>query len=539
MSKNIICTAALPYANGPIHIGHLVEYLQVDFWTRFKKMQNHNCLYICADDAHGTPIMLKAKSLNISPKQLTENMQKEHLNDFAKFEIQFDHYSSTDTESNKQICYEVYESMKKNIIKKTIKQLYCNQDKMFLPDRFTTGTCPKCKAENQHGDSCDICASTYSSTEVLDPKCTLCKSTPVLKESLHLFYQLENFREFLKNWIKNHTAKKSQAKLQEWLQDKLADWDISRDQPYFGFKIPDQENKFFYVWVDAPLAYLASTKEWADKNKKDFKSFWNAKDTEIYHFIGKDIAYFHCLFLPSLLKNSAYKTANAVFIHGHLTFQGKKMSKSKGTLISASHFAKTLDPLYLRYYLASKLNSSADDINFSVDNFTQKINAELISKITNLASRSVQMLNKKLDNKLSHCSKKGLCLIKKIQKANIEIANLYNDREFLKAINLIRSLAEEANKYFDEQEPWKTIKDRPQEAHQVLTDIVNIFRILNIYLTPILPSYSKKVAHLFNEDKNYQWQDHQTILENYEIKKYKHLLARIDIKEAEQLVQIP
>lgn len=538
MKKNIICTAALPYANGPIHIGHLVEYLQVDFWTRFKKMQDHNCLYICADDAHGTPIMLKAKNLNITPEQLTKDMQKDHLKDFTTFEINFDHYSSTHTQQNKEICYEVYESMKKNIIEKSIKQLYCEQDKMFLPDRFTKGTCPKCKAEDQNGDSCDVCGSTYSPTEVLNPKCSLCGSTPALKESSHLFYRLENFREFLKTWIIEHTPKEVQKKLQEWLEAELSDWDISRDKPYFGFEIPEHKDKFFYVWLDAPLAYLASTKEWADKNKINFKEFWNSKDTEIYHFIGKDIVYFHCLFFPSVLKNSDYKLANNIFVHGHLTFQNKKMSKSKGTLISAKHFGETLNPLYLRYYLAAKLNANSSDLDFSIEDFAQKTNAELLSKITNLASRSIQMLNKKLDNKLSCCSKEGLILIKKIQMANTDIAKFYNDREFSKAISLIRSLAEEANQYFDKKEPWKSIKEQPQEAHQVLTDIVNVFRILNIYLTPILPSYSQQVASLFNEKLNYKWQDHEKILEDCEIQKYEHLLARIDIKEAEKLVQV-
>ncbi|MBE8162578.1 MAG: methionine--tRNA ligase [Bdellovibrionaceae bacterium] len=536
MKKNIICTAALPYANGPIHIGHLVEYLQVDFWTRFKKMQDHNCLYICADDAHGTPIMLKAKSLNITPQELTENMQKEHLKDFSTFEIQFDHYSSTNTSHNKDICYEVYESMKKNIVEKNIEQLYCNHDKMFLPDRFTKGTCPKCKAEEQNGDSCDVCGSTYSPTEVLHPQCSICGNTPVLKESSHLFYQLENFREFLKLWIKEHTPKEVQKKLQEWLEKELSNWDISRDKPYFGFEIPEHKDKFFYVWLDAPLAYLASTKEWAEKQNINFKAFWNAEDTEIYHFIGKDIVYFHCLFFPSMLKNSDYKLANNIFVHGHLTFQGKKMSKSKGTLISAKHFAETLNPLYLRYYLASKLNANASDIDFSIEDFTQKTNAELLSKITNLASRSIQMLNKKLDNKLSCCSKDGLLLIKKIQNANLEIAKLYNNREFSKALGIIRSLAEEANQYFDKKEPWKSIKNNSEEAHQVLTDIVNVFRILTIYLTPILPSYSKQVAALFNEDANYKWSDHDTVLENCDVQKYEHLLARIDSKDAEKLV---
>lgn len=538
MKKNIICTAALPYANGPIHIGHLVEYLQVDFWTRFKKMQGHNCIYICADDAHGTPIMLKAKNLGISPEELTKNTQQEHIEDFKKFEINFDHYSSTNTPSNQEICYEVYESMKQNIIEKSIKQLYCEHDKMFLPDRFTKGTCPKCKTEDQNGDSCDVCGSTYSPTEVLNPKCSLCANTPILKESSHLFYKLENFKEFLKEWIVKHTPKEVQKKLQEWLQANLSDWDISRDKPYFGFEIPGHKDKFFYVWLDAPLAYLASTKEWAEKNNQNFKSFWNNKNTEIYHFIGKDIVYFHCLFFPSVLKNSGYKLANDIFVHGHLTFQGKKMSKSKGTLISAKHFGKTLNPLYLRYYLASKLSSNSSDLDFSIEDFSQKTNAELLSKITNLASRSIQMINKKFNNKLSSCSEEGLGIIKKIQEANVEVSALYQNREFSKAISLIRSLAEEANQYFDKKEPWKKIKDNPEEAHQVLTDVVNVFRVLNIYLTPILPSYSKQVASLFNEDLDYKWEDHKNILENNDLKKYEHLLARIDIKDAKKLVTI-
>lgn len=536
-SRTIITTSALPYANGSIHLGHLVEYLQTDFWVRFQKMRGHQCLYICADDAHGTAIMLRARKEKITSEELIAKSFKEHTQDFKDFGIEFDEYSTTHSPVNKDLVQEIFKSMQKggHIDVRKIQQTYCEHDKIFLPDRFVKGVCPKCNAKDQYGDSCDQCGATYATTDLKEARCAVCGELSSKKESDHIFFKLNDFRNFLKEWIKDHTQEQIANKLGEWFDQDLRDWDISRDSPYFGFEIPSHPGKYFYVWVDAPVGYMSTTKIWCEKNNIDFKSFWNGEETEIYHFIGKDIIYFHSLFWPAMLKSAEYKTPNHIFAHGFLTVNGEKMSKSKGTFISARTYLDHLDPEYLRYYYACKLRG-IDDIDLSLDDFVSRVNSDLVGKITNLGSRSAQLLNKKLDSMLSEPCEEGRELIKKVQAQADEVARLYENLEFLKALTLIRDMADEANRYFDLKAPWKIIKEDEEGVKRILTTVLNIFRVLSVYLTPILPSYSKKVSDLFGE-QSFLWDSSQNLITFKKIQPYEHLITRIDNKSVEAIVE--
>lgn len=537
--RKIIMTGALPYANGYIHIGHLVEYLQIDFWNRFQKMRGHQSAYICADDTHGTPIMIRAREEGITPEELIGKSFQEHQKDFSDFQIEFDHYSSTNSEDNKALCEIFYNSMKAkgHTFKKGISQLYCNHDKMFLPDRFVKGTCPKCQAKEQYGDSCDVCGATYSHHELKDTHCSICGNPPVEKDSEHIFFRLNDFKTYLQEWLPTHTTAEIAKKMLEWFKEDLRDWDISRDEPYFGFQIPGEPQKYFYVWVDAPMGYVSATKQWCDKNQQSFDDIWK-KDTEaeVYHFIGKDIAYFHTLFWPALLKAADFRTPNQVFVHGHLMVNGEKMSKSKGTFIAARTYLNHLDPMHLRYYYATKLNGSVEDVDLSFEDFTNRVNSDLVGKITNLGSRGAQMLKKKIDGVMSTPDAAGLELIQKAQAQATSIAAHFEARDFSKAITEIRQIADETNKYFDDKAPWKTLEANPIETKEVLTTTLNIFRILAIYLKPILPAYAEKVALLFGE-KSYSWNDIQTVLKNHTIQDYEHLATRVDADKIKSMLE--
>ncbi len=526
--RKIIVTSALPYANGDIHIGHLVEYLQTDFWVRFQKMRGHDCHYFCADDTHGTPVMIAARKESISPEELVGRSQEKHIEDFKRFEVEFDHYGSTNSPSNRSLTEEFYRKMveQNHIETRSISQLYCEQDQMFLPDRFVRGECPRCGAADQYGDSCDKCSATYATTEVINPRCSICNSLPVEKESPHIFFMLEHFRPFLKEWIEGHVPTDAAKKLQEWLMEPLRSWDISRDAPYFGFEIPGQPGKFFYVWVDAPIGYLAAASEWCQENGIGFNSFWEDESSELYHFIGKDILYFHTLFWPAMLKTAGHKLPDQVFIHGFLTVDGEKMSKSKGTFITASTYLEHLDPLYLRYYYASKLNGGMGDIDLSVEDFHNRVNSELVGKLTNLASRSMQMLHKNLQGRLGEMTAPGRDTLGRFQALSIEIAEHYEARNFSRVIQAVRQMADEANRYIDAAKPWETIRSDAEETRRLLTDIVNMFRLLTIYLTPILPSYSEKAAAMMGE-KRYSWLSINTSIENCSLKPYENLANRI------------
>lgn len=537
--RKILMTTALPYANGYIHLGHMVEYLQADFWSRFQKMRGHECLYICADDTHGTPIMVKARELGITPEELIARSYKEHTSDFKDFQVEFSHYGSTNSPENRELIEYFYGKMQQggHIVKRPIQQLYCDHDKMFLPDRFVKGTCPKCSSPEQYGDSCDVCGATYSPQDMKNVHCSLCGSTPNLKESESIFFKLNNFKDYLATWIPQHSAPEVSKKMLEWFNEDLHDLDISRDEPYFGFSIPGTNNKkFFYVWVDAPMGYMATTKQWATQNGTTLEKLWQDPQREIYHFIGKDIARFHTIFWPAFLKAAEFRSPDKVFVHGHLMVNGEKMSKSKGTFIAVRTYLNHLNPEYLRYYYATKLSGSMDDIDLNLEDFTNRVNSELIGKITNLGSRGGQMLKKKLDGRMSDMDAQGLALVKLSQEKSEVIAKHYENRDFAKGLNEIRGLADEANRYFDEKAPWKTLDTDPAGTKQVITAILNVFRALAIYLKPILPEYTKKVSQLLKEG-DYQWSDVATTLTNHEIGDYTHLATRIETDKVAAMVE--
>ena len=531
--RHIIATCALPYANGPIHLGHMVEHIQADIWTRFQRMRGHSCAFLCADDTHGTPIMVKARELGISPDDYVERSREDHLRDFTDFGIGFDMYSSTNTPENKAFAEEFYITMRDKHHTRVgeIQQLFCENDKMFLPDRFVKGSCPNCSSPDQYGDSCDKCGATYSPSELKSPYCSICRTPPVERASEHVFFKLNDFRQFLLDWVPQHNQKEVAAKLLEWFDGDLRDWDISRDAPYFGFEIPGYPGKYFYVWLDAPIGYVSTSKLYLDKNQEkfglDFDSLWRKGKGEVYHFIGKDITYFHCLFWPAMLKAAGFRLPSHVFVHGHLTVNGEKMSKSKGTSIFARTYLDHMDPMYLRYYYACKLSGSVTDLDLNIQDFVNRVNSDLIGKITNLGSRGAQMLGKRLGGMMSAIPADGLKLVKAAQAKAESIAQHYEARDYSKAITEIREIADEANRYFDEKAPWNLIKTDESATRDVLTTTLNIFRLLAIYLAPVMPLYSEKVASLMGESP-YQWRDSQLTVEGKAVGEYVHLATRVE-----------
>ena len=535
--RKIVVTSALPYANGDIHLGHLVEYIQTDFWVRFQKLRGHDCVYVCADDTHGAPIMIRARKEGITPEELIARMHAIHLKDFSDFQVSFDNYYSTNAPENKALSEQFYAAMEKSggITKKTTPQLYCEHCKMFLPDRFVKGTCPKCGAENQYGDNCDKCGSTYAAEELGAPKCTTCGNTPVVKDSEHLYFELEPQHDYLEKWIPEHTTSDVSNKLLEWFQEPLRGWCISRAAPYFGFQIPGYPDKYFYVWVDAPIGYLASLQNWCEKNGKDFADYWQNPKAERYHFIGKDIIRFHCLFWPGMLHAAGFEQPNKIFVHGFLTVNGEKMSKSKGTFVNARTYLDNLPPEALRYYYAAKLGGTTDDMDLNLTDFVQRVNSDLVGKITNIASRSAQMLQKKLDGKLGAVDAEGRELLEKCRAASETIAKFYEDRRFNQVVVEICRCADLANEYFDRKEPWKLIKTDVEAARTVLTVALNAFRILAIYLKPILPVYADKAMKLFAET-DWTWESINTALENLTLGEYEYLASRIDAMQVEAMV---
>lgn len=536
--RKILITAALPYANSPIHIGHLVEHFQLDFWCRFQRMHGHDCVSVCADDTHGTPVMIAAKKAGITPEQHIAKVWQDHVQDFKDCEVHYDHYSSTNSKANRELCEEFFAKMKSggHIKVSPVEQLYCNHDKMFLPDRFVIGTCPKCATPDQYGDNCSKCGATYAPTELKSPRCSICSTTPVLKTSDHLLFQLDHFRDDLQKWLPEHTTKEVTNKMLEWFKEPLRDWDISRDAPYFGFEIPGYPQKYFYVWVDAPMGYVSTTKELCDKSGRSFADYWKSDKTEVYHLIGKDIIYFHTLFWPALLKCAGFRTPTQVVVHGHLMVNGEKMSKSKGTQVPVRTYLNHLDINYLRYYFASKMNAGMDDFDFAGKEFSQKVNAELIGKITNLGSRGGQMLKKRLGGKIIEGDAEGIALVKMAQSKAKVIAEFYDSWNFAKAISEIRSLAEEANRYFDAKAPWKTADTDPAGTQKVLSSTLNLFRLIAIYLKPVLPKYAERCEALFKE-KNWTWASADKILVNHEISDYEHLAVRIDEEKVKMMFE--
>lgn len=538
--RKLLVTSALPYANGSIHLGHLVEYIQTDIWVRFQKMSGNETYYICADDTHGTPIMLKAEEENISPDDLVSKVHDEHANDFKEFNVNFDHFYSTNSPENKKLSESIYNTLKENnkISSKEIDQFYDESKAMFLPDRFIKGSCPKCEAEDQYGDSCEKCGATYSPTELKNPYSVLSGTEPIRKKTLHYFFKLSECEEFLKEWIKNETLQpEAENKLKEWFDMGLQDWDISRDAPYFGFEIPDAPGKYFYVWLDAPIGYMASFKKFAQMNNLSFDEFWSKDSTaELIHFIGKDILYFHALFWPATLNYANYRTPSKIFTHGFLTVNGEKMSKSRGTFITArSYLDHIKDPNFLRYYYATKLNSSMEDLDLNLDDFIAKNNSDLIGKFINIPSRTSGFVSKFFNFELmplaSIKSKDALALLEKIKESKKIIETYYEAREFSKLVKVIMQLVENVNEYISKTEPWKLSKDEVQlksnsSLHEICSVCLKSFRMISIFLSPIIPSLSEKIAMFYGEASFNSF----ALIEGdvLKIEPYKHLLKRIE-----------
>ena len=539
MPRTIVVTSALPYANGPIHIGHLVEYLQTDIWVRFQKACGHTCYYFCADDTHGTPIMISARKAGVTPEVLIERMHSEHATDFARFEVEFDNYYTTHSEENKALSELIFQRLDEagSIAKREVSQAYCEKDQMWLPDRYIRGTCPRCGAEDQYGDSCEVCGATYRTTDLVSPYCSLCGTAPVERKSEHYFFKLADYEQRLKDlFAGGYTQKSVSNKLDEWFTAGLRDWDISRDGPYFGFRIPGEENKYFYVWLDAPIGYMASARNYCERNALDFDELWNSPANELYHFIGKDIMYFHALFWPAMLMGAEFKTANKLFVHGFLTVNGEKMSKSRGTFIKASTYANHLDPEYLRYYYASKLTDTVEDIDLGIEDFINRTNADLVGKYANLASRSGPMLNKKLDGRLGTLDEEGRRLVGRLAGAKDQVMAGYEGLNYAAVVRTISALADEANRYVEQRQPWVTIKSDPEATRTTLTTVLNAVKVLTIYLKPVLPAFARKVETFLNVAP-LQFADVDKTLENHTIGSFERLLERIDEEQVNAMIE--
>ncbi|MEC9376242.1 MAG: methionine--tRNA ligase [Pseudomonadota bacterium] len=540
-SREILVTSALPYANGPIHIGHLVEYIQTDIWVRFQKLIGNKCTYICASDAHGTPIMLKAKNDGVDPETLAEDFRKKHKHSFSGFHIEFDNYHSTHSEENRLLVEKIFQKLADSdlIDRRSILQAYDEKAEMFLPDRFLKGTCPKCLTKDQYGDNCEVCGATYESNELLEPKSILTNTTPEQKESEHLFFKLSIFTKMLYEWVNDGAVNESiTRKLEEWFSSGLKDWDISRDAPYFGFKIPNMENKYFYVWLDAPVGYLASFLNLCTRREDlIFEEYFNLdSNKELYHFIGKDIVNFHTLFWPAVLEGAGYRKPNGVFVHGFLTVNGGKMSKSRGTFIAASTYLDHLDPEYLRYYYASKLGSNIEDIDLNMKDFTSRINSDLVGKLVNIASRCAGFITDKFDGTLGEELEEKI-LFKEFIKTGDLIEAAYEEREYAQAIRIIMQLADQTNQYIDTRKPWVLAKEKEtlREVQMVCTQGLNLFRLIMIYLSPVLPKMAENSGKFLNVEMN-SWEDRNSPILGTKINNFKPLMMRVDSKKIEKML---
>ncbi|MFC3914088.1 methionine--tRNA ligase [Pseudaeromonas sharmana] len=539
-ARKILVTCALPYANGSIHLGHMLEHIQADIWVRYQRLRGNTIHFICADDAHGTPIMLKAQQLGMTPEQMIAEVSKEHQTDFAGFGISFDNYHSTHSDENRELASLIYTRLREGgfIKRRGISQLFDPEKQMFLPDRFVKGTCPKCKAVDQYGDNCDVCGATYSPTELIDPKSAVSGATPVMKETEHFFFDLPQFEGMLKAWTTSGALQEEMAnKLNEWFEAGLQQWDITRDAPYFGFEIPDAPGKYFYVWLDAPIGYMGSFRNLCNKRPElSFDAFWSKEsDAELYHFIGKDILYFHSLFWPAMLEGAGFRKPSNVFVHGYVTVNGAKMSKSKGTFIKAATYLQHLDPEYLRYYYAAKLNSRIDDLDLNLDDFVARVNADVVNKLVNLASRTAGFISKRFDGQLS-ASMAEPALYADFVAARERIADAYESREFGKAIREIMALADVANRYVDEKAPWVIAKQEGQD--QLLQDVctvsLNLFRVLMTYLKPVLPQLAERSEAFLGS--TLEWDNIDAPLLGHQIATFKALFSRIDPKKIEEMV---
>ena len=540
--RKILVTCALPYANGPIHLGHMLEHIQADIWVRFQRMRGNEIYFVCADDAHGTPIMLKADQLGITPEQLINEVQQQHYADFTGFNISFDNYHSTHSEENREFSELIYNRLKQNgfIKTRTISQLYDPEKGMFLPDRFVKGTCPKCKSPDQYGDNCEVCSATYSTTELINPRSTVSGATPVMKDSEHFFFDLPSFEAMLKTWNRSGALQTEVAnKMQEWFEAGLQQWDISRDAPYFGFKIPNTEDKYFYVWLDAPIGYMASFKNLCGKKSGlNFDDFWNKDSSaELYHFIGKDIMYFHSLFWPAMLEGADFRKPSNIFVHGYVTVNGEKMSKSRGTFIQAATYLKHLDPECLRYYYAAKLSNRIDDLDLNLEDFVQRVNSDLVNKLVNLASRNAGFIQKRFAGQLAE-KLEDEHLFNEFAAQSEKIATYYENREFGKAIREIMALTDKANKYIDDKAPWVIAKEEGREAElqAVCSMGIQLFRMLIGYLKPVLPKLAERSEAFLQAELT--WANLAQPLLSHQIAPFKTLFSRLESKQIEAMIDV-
>ncbi|TKD62785.1 methionine--tRNA ligase [Cobetia marina] len=540
-ARKILVTSALPYANGSIHLGHLLEYIQTDIWVRFQKSRGHECHYVCADDAHGTAIMLRAEQEGVTAEQLIQRVSDEHQADFAKFGVDFDNYHSTHSPENRAHSERIYLALRDagHIATRDIEQMFDPVKGLFLADRFIKGTCPKCKTEDQYGDNCEACGAAYTPAELIDPVSAISGATPEMRTSTHYFFKLPNFAEFLKEWTRSGRVQSQISnKLQEWFEAGLAEWDISRDAPYFGFEIPDAPGKYFYVWLDAPIGYLASFQNLCEKQGIDFDSYWKAdSDAEVYHFIGKDIVYFHALFWPAMLEGAGMRTPTGVNCHGFVTVNGAKMSKSRGTFIKADTYAQFLNPEYLRYYFAAKLTSGVDDLDLNLEDFTARVNSDLVGKVVNIASRCAGFVKKLGDGKLSAtCAEPEL--VERFIAAGEGIAADFEAREFARAMRKVMELADEANTYIADKAPWAMAKEdgREQEVLEVCSVGINLFRQLMVYLAPVIPELADKARDFLNLE-SLDWASRESVLTDHAINKFKPLLTRVEPERIDKMLE--
>jgi len=540
--RKILVTSALPYANGSIHMGHLVEYIQTDIWVRFQKLRGHTCTYVCASDAHGTPIMIKARELGVTPEELTTRISEEFVRDFAAFGVDFDNYHTTHSPENEALTVEMFEALRAagDIYTKTIEQAYDEKEGMFLPDRFVRGTCPFCKTPDQYGDACESCSKTYTPADLIDPVSVISGTTPVKRKSEHYFFRLSEYEDRLRAWMESAMLDRNAvAKLDEWFEAGLQDWDISRDAPYFGFRIPGTEDKYFYVWLDAPVGYPASFRNLCERRDDlDFDEYWRpGHDTEVYHFIGKDIMYFHMLFWPAVLEGSGFRTPTSVYAHGFLTVNGLKMSKSRGTFIKARTYLDNLDPGYLRYYYAAKLGPTIEDIDLNLDDFIARVNADLVGKLVNIASRCAGFISKRFDGRLSG-ELADEALFAEFATAAETLAGHYEAREYSKAMRLVMALADKANRYIDDNKPWLMIKDEDKldEVQMVCTQGLNMFRSLMVYLTPVIPGVAEDAKSFLGEEE-WRWADASTPLLDATINKFTPLLKRVEPEQVQRMIE--
>ena len=552
MTRKILVTSALPYANGSIHLGHMVEHIQTDVWVRFQKLRGHECHYCCADDTHGTPVMLAAQKQGIAPEDMIAKVREEHLADFTGFFIGYDNYYSTHSPENKQFSQDIYRALKANgkIESRVIEQLFDPEKQMFLPDRFVKGECPKCHAQDQYGDNCEVCGTTYSPTELINPYSAVSGAKPELRESEHFFFKLGECADFLKAWTsgnnphdgKPHLQAEALNKMKEWLgegeETTLSDWDISRDAPYFGFEIPDAPGKYFYVWLDAPVGYMASFKNLCDRIGIDFDEYFKAdSQTEMYHFIGKDILYFHALFWPAMLHFSGHRAPTGVYAHGFLTVDGQKMSKSRGTFITAkSYLEQGLNPEWMRYYIAAKLNSKIEDIDLNLQDFISRVNSDLVGKYVNIAARASGFIAKRFEGRLKDVS--GSTLLAKLAAESETIAEQYENREYARALRDIMALADAVNEYVDANKPWELAKQEGQDErlHEVCSELINAFTMLTAYLAPVLPQTAANAARFLNLDA-ITWANTCETLGEHAINKYEHLMQRVEQKQVDDLIE--